>query len=181
MQIRLKSLIVIAVFLILLAPLTSTAQTLRPRRSISTAILVRIISAEDERRWDGDLLSLLTNRDPVIRKRAALAAGRIGNEGSLAELSNILSNDKDQDVREMAAFAIGEVESLSGAHALLTALKSSTETDLDRARAIEGLGKIAAALSKEQQARSAEISTAILEALKLEMQSQSPNRQFILL
>ena len=181
MQIRLKSLIVIAVFLILLAPLTSTAQTLRPRRSISTAILVRIISAEDERRWDGDLLSLLTNRDPVIRTRAALAAGRIGNEGSLAELSNILSNDKDQDVREMAAFAIGEVESLSGAHALLTALKSSTETDLVRARAIEGLGKIAAALSKEQQARVAEISTAILEALKLEMQSQSPNRRFILL
>jgi len=93
----------------------------------------------------------------------------------------MLGNDKDQDVREMAAFAIGEVESLSGAHALLTALKSSTETGPVRARAIEGLGKIAAALSKDQQARSAEISTAILEALKLEMQSQSPNRQFILL
>ena len=181
MQIRLQSLIVIAVFLTLLAPLTSTAQTLRPRRSISTAILVRIIRAEDERRWDGDLLSLLTNRDPSIRARAALAAGRIGNEGSLAELNNMLGNDKDQDVREMAAFAIGEVESLSGAHALLAALKSSTETGRVRARAIEGLGKIAAALSKEQQARSAEISTAILEVLKLEMKSQSPNRQFILL
>ena len=126
MQIRVKSLITIAIFLIALAPLTS-AQTLRPRRSISTAILVRIIRAEDERRWDGDLLSLLTNRDPAVRARAALAAGRIGNEGSLAELSNILGHDKDQAVREMAAFAIGEVESLSGANALLTALKSSTE------------------------------------------------------
>jgi len=113
--------------------------------------------------------------------RAALAAGRIGNEGSLAELSNLLGHDEDQAVREMAAFAIGEVESLSGANALLAALKSSTETRLVRARAIEGLGKIAAALPKEQQARSAEISTAILEALNLEMQSQSPNHQFILL
>jgi HEAT repeat protein len=81
----------------------------------------------------------------------------------------------------MAAFAIGEVESLSGANALLTALKSSTETDEVRARAIEGLGKIAAALPKEQQVRSAEISTAITEALKFEMQSQLPNRQFLLL
>ncbi|HJX92036.1 MAG TPA: peptidylprolyl isomerase [Pyrinomonadaceae bacterium] len=181
MQIRAKSAIVIALCLITLAPLTSAAQTLRPRRSISTAILVRIIRAEDERRWDGDLLSLLTNRDPAIRARAALAAGRIGNEGSLAELSNIFSHDKDQDVREMAAFAIGEVESLSGANALLTALKSSTQRVEVRARAIEGLGKIAAALPKEQQVRSAEISTAITEALKLEMQSQLPNRQFLLL
>jgi len=181
MQIRVKSLIAIALFLLAVSPLTSEAQTLRPRRSIASAILVRIVRAEDERRWDGDLLSLLTNRDPAIRARAALAAGRIGNEGSLAELSNILFHDKDQDVREIATFAIGEVESLSGANSLLIALKSSAQTDQVRARAIEGLGKIAAALSKEQQARSAEISTAILEALKLEMQSQSPNRQFVLL
>ena len=180
MQIRVKSLITITICLVALSPLTS-AQSLRPRRSISTAILVRIIRAEDERRWDGNLLSLLTNRDPAVRVRAALAAGRIGNEGSLAELSNLLGHDEDQAVREMAAFAIGEVESLSGANALLAALKSSTETRLVRARAIEGLGKIAAALPKEQQARSAEISTAILEALNLEMQSQSPNHQFILL
>jgi HEAT repeat protein len=53
----------------------------------------------------------------------------------------------------MAAFAIGEVESINGANALLAILKSQTETIEVRARAIEGLGKIADALPKEQQAR----------------------------
>jgi cyclophilin family peptidyl-prolyl cis-trans isomerase/HEAT repeat protein len=181
MEIRLKSLIAITVFLTVLAPLTSSSQTLRRPRSISTAILIRIIRAEDERRWDGDLRTLLTNNDSAIRARAALAAGRIGNEGALAELSNMLANDKDQAVRTMAAFAIGEVETVSGSNALLNALHSTTEAAEVRARAIEGLGKTAAAIPKEQQARSAEISAAIREALKLEMQRQPPYRQFILL
>ena len=103
MQIRVKSLIAIALSLIAIAPLTFAAQTLRSRRSIPTAILVRIVRAEDERRWNGDLLSLLTNRVPAIRARAALAAGRIGNEGSLAELSNILVHDKDHGCKSSFA------------------------------------------------------------------------------
>jgi cyclophilin family peptidyl-prolyl cis-trans isomerase/HEAT repeat protein len=81
----------------------------------------------------------------------------------------------------MAAFAIGEVESINGANALLATMQSQAETTEVRARALEGLGKISVDLPKEQQARAAEISSAILNALKIEATSQSPNRDFILL
>src|SRR5688500_5112516 len=71
--------------------------------------LLRIVKAEDERRWDPDLKELLTDSNAATRKRAALAAGRIGNEESVSTLAGLLK-DADTDVRAMAAFAIGEVE-----------------------------------------------------------------------
>ena len=67
----------------------------------------------------------------------------------------------------MAAFALGEVESPLAADALLATLKESEDVSL-RARAIEALGKIAAALPKEQEARSRELGGVILETLRLE-------------
>src|ERR1043165_577170 len=45
---------------------------------VPLSILMRITQAEDERRWDGELRALLAHRDASVRKRAALAAGRIG-------------------------------------------------------------------------------------------------------
>jgi len=80
-------------------------------RQLPQSTLLRIVKAEDERRWDGDLRYLLTSPSSAVRTRAALAAGRIGNEGALAELSNILRQDKDPAVRAMAAFA---TERISG-------------------------------------------------------------------
>ncbi len=127
------------------------------------SISLRIVKAEDERRWDADLKGLLANPNPAIRKRAALAAGRIGNEDSVGALSGLLQ-DKDEDVRAMAAFALGEVEAASGAAALLPILKRDNAEV--RARAIEALGKIAAALPREQEARRLELGAAILDALK---------------
>ena len=132
------------------------------------AVQLRIMKAEDERRWDTDLKELLANSNPAIRKRAALAAGRIGNEDSVAALSNLLQQDKDTDVRAMAAFAIGEVEAASGAEPLLAVLKNTSEPLMVRARAIEALGKIAGALPRDQEARRLELGAAILEALKSE-------------
>src|SRR5215211_2771849 len=107
-----------------------------------TSIQLRILKEEEERRWDNDLKELLASANPAVRKRAALAAGRIGNEGSVESLSGLLQ-DKDADVRAMAAFALGEVEAASGANALLAVLKNANESMIVRARAIEGLGKIA--------------------------------------
>jgi cyclophilin family peptidyl-prolyl cis-trans isomerase/HEAT repeat protein len=144
-------------------------------------ILLRIVRAEDERRWDADLRSLLSDPSAVVRKRAALAAGRIGNEDSVAELIVLLRQDSDRDVRAMAAFALGEVESASAADALLTTLKEAEHAPL-RARAIEALGKIAAALPKEQEVRSRELGSTILEALKLEGSRRSaPDELTVLL
>jgi cyclophilin family peptidyl-prolyl cis-trans isomerase/HEAT repeat protein len=129
------------------------------------AVQLRILKAEDERRWDADLKGLLADSNPAIRKRAALAAGRIGNEDSVSALANLLQQDKDTDVRAMAAFAIGEVEAATGADPLLAVLKNTSEPLIVRARAIEALGKIAGALSREQEARRLELGAAILDAL----------------
>ena len=129
------------------------------------AVQLRILKAEDERRWDADLKGLLADSNPAIRKRAALATGRIGNEDSVSSLANLLQQDKDRDVRAMAAFAIGEVEAATGADPLLVVLKNTSEPLIVRARAIEALGKIAGALSREQEARRLELGAAILDAL----------------
>ena len=127
-------------------------------------VTLRIMKAEDERRWDDELRQLLSDPSPVVRKRAALAAGRIGNEDSVAELGKLLE-DKDTDVRAMAAFALGEVEAASGAAPLLPLLKNTSEPVVVRARVIEALGKIAGALPREQEARRLELGAAILETL----------------
>jgi len=129
--------------------------------------LLRIVKAEDERRWDADLQRLLSNPNPAIRKRAALAAGRIGNEDSVGPLSGLLQ-DKEVDVRAMAAFALGEVEAASGAAPLLPILKNASESREVQARALEALGKIAAALPRDKEARRLELGEAILDALKNE-------------
>jgi cyclophilin family peptidyl-prolyl cis-trans isomerase/HEAT repeat protein len=128
---------------------------------------MRIVRAEDERRWDKDVRDLLSARSSVVRRRAALAAGRIGNEDSVADLIKLMGHDDEMDVRAMAAFALGEVESASAADALLEVLASSKEP-LVRARAVEALGKIAAVLPKDQEARTRQLGDGILEALKFE-------------
>lgn len=132
-------------------------------------IPVTIMQAEDERRWSDELMQLLSNQSPVVRKRAALAAGRIGDEGAVRSLSHVLERDSDNSVRAMAAFALGEIEAESGANALIAALKNTSAPPEIRSRAIEGLGKIAAALPREQEARQREIGAAILDALKFEL------------
>src|ERR1051325_3589108 len=56
---------------------------------IHQPIIVTITQAEDERRWSDDLMRLLSNPSPVVRKRAALAAGRIGrSEEHTSELQS---------------------------------------------------------------------------------------------
>src|SRR5689334_21842213 len=73
--------------------------------AVPPATLVQIIRAEDERRWDGSLEKLLADSDANVRKRAALAAGRVGNEGAVPILAEMLLTDRDNDVRQMTAFA----------------------------------------------------------------------------
>lgn len=134
----------------------------------NAATLLKIVKAEDERRWDADLRDLFSSRNAQVRKRAALAAGRIGDESALDALTNLLEKDADPTVRAMAAFAIGEVESEAGANALLAQLKNKSGPVELRAQAIEALGKIAAALPGEKEARQRELGAAILETLKSE-------------
>ncbi|HXI61553.1 MAG TPA: HEAT repeat domain-containing protein, partial [Pyrinomonadaceae bacterium] len=115
---------------------------------------LNIMRHEDERRWDDQLNALLADNNPKVRKRAALAAGRIGDERAVPVLAEMLLADKDMDVRQMAAFALGEIESAGGAFALVTVLKDPAKPG--RARAIEALGKVTAALESRIAATSDE-------------------------
>src|SRR5712671_1141428 len=124
-------------------------RTARASGSIPKADLIQIIKAEDERRWDNDLRSLLSNKNSAIRSRAALTAGRIGQEDAVSELTKLLQQDANPDVRAMAAFAIGEIEAEAGAPALLLVLQDRSAPGELRARSLEALGKIAGALPKD--------------------------------
>jgi len=151
------------------------------KRSIPAATLLVIVKAEDERRWGNDLRDLLSNSNALVRKRAALSAGRIGDEDAVGALTNLLEKDDDPGVRAMAAFAVGEVESEAGANALLALLKNKSGPVELRARAIEALGKIAAALPREREARQRELGAAILESLKSESAQSASNASIVLL
>lgn len=145
--------------------------------------MMRIVRAEDERRWDANLLALLTDKSALVRRRAALAAGRIGDERAVASLSSLLRGDADANVKAMAAFALGETESAAGADVLIESLHASTSSTTSevRARAIEALGKIAAALPKTEEARSRILGDAILEALANESsRAAQPDRAVLL-
>jgi len=131
--------------------------------------LISILKAEDARRYDKTLESLLKSPNEAVRVRAALAAGRIGDETAVPALAELLEKDPSAKVREMAAFALGEIESINAADAILNALGSQAETrppgsvSSVTARLVEAAGKIAAANPKHPKA--AELGTAIVKTL----------------
>ena len=154
--------------------------TVTHAQQVPLSILIRITRAEDERRWDKDLLELLAHRNAAIRKRALLAAGRIGNEDSLPQVGKLLQDDPDPQVRAMAAFAIGEIESINAAHLLVEIIKNNTERGELRGRALEAIGKIVAALPTEQQARQRDLSAVVREALEAEAKQPSSQLNVLL-
>ena len=150
-------------------------------QSIPPTTLLLITKAEDQRRWDDELRNLLSSPNAAVRRRAALAAGRIGNEESVPSLTDLLEKDAEPGVRSMAAFALGEIESGGGANVLVTMLKNTSTAGELRARTIEALGKITRAVPADQQARKRELGTAIVDALKVELQQRATaNPQTIL-
>jgi len=86
-----------------------------------------------------DLVRLLGDTDARIRRRAALAIGRVGLRDGVQPLGALLS-DQDPEVRQMAAFAIGLIGDASGRDALVTAL--ADPEPLVKGSAAEALGLI---------------------------------------
>jgi cyclophilin family peptidyl-prolyl cis-trans isomerase/HEAT repeat protein len=144
--------------------------------SVPTAVLVRIVRAEDERRWDSDLSSLLADQEPLVRRRAALAVGRIGDARAVAPLVSLLQGDGDDAVRAMAAFSLGEIESAAGADALIAELQKNQSAEV-KARAVEALGKIAANLPNTEAERAVVIRKQILGVLNSETSSARSDRE----
>jgi HEAT repeat protein len=120
--------------------------------------------------------------------------GRIGDERDLPALITGLKTDRDNDVGQMCAFAIGEIESPAGAEALIAVLENASQPAVIRARAIEALGKIGAvrlsnagssgnqtAPPKVEDKTLTRIRLAILEALRFESKRATPDRASVLL
>jgi cyclophilin family peptidyl-prolyl cis-trans isomerase/HEAT repeat protein len=98
-----------------------------------------IAVAEDQRRWDAVLQGALADADPVVRRRAVLATGRLQDSTTVATLLPLLA-DPDTEVRRETAFALGQIGHRSARPALEQALVSNDE-DL-QALALEALGKL---------------------------------------
>lgn len=91
-----------------------------------------------------DLLPLLGDPDPLMRRRAALAVGRVGLVAGVQPLLPLLK-DADPDVRQMAAFALGLIGDRSASAPLQAALTDTSY--VVRGRAAEALGQIGDAAS----------------------------------
>jgi HEAT repeat protein len=99
-----------------------------------------------------DLVPLLSDGEARIRRRAALAVGRVGLAEGVKPLATLLG-DQDAEVRQMSAFALGLIGDPSARDPLVTAL--GDPSPLVRGSAAEALGLIGDAAAAEAVARMA--------------------------
>ena len=90
-----------------------------------------------------DLLSLLGDTEPRVRRRAALGIGRVGLAEGIAPLVAGLAKDPEPEVRQMCAFALGLIGRAEAVRPLRSAL--TDPSPLVRGRAAEALGLLNAA------------------------------------
>jgi cyclophilin family peptidyl-prolyl cis-trans isomerase/HEAT repeat protein len=86
-----------------------------------------------------DLIRLLTDGQARVRRRAALAVGRVGMTGGVAPLLMTLG-DNDPEVRQMAAFALGLIGDRQARDPLVMLLTDSSP--MVQGSAAEALGLI---------------------------------------
>lgn len=141
------------------APAESTSPASPPAAyGLTVAEEARILALEDRREYSPELVTKWTNHpNPLHRLRIALALARIGphtfvdanddrerdNEPrvGIAELAT-LSKDSDRRVREMSAFALGEIGDQRGTETLW---RLTADNDFGvAAEAIEALSKLGA-------------------------------------
>ncbi|MGD9629291.1 MAG: peptidylprolyl isomerase [Pyrinomonadaceae bacterium] len=154
---------------------------------IPVATHIQILKAEDSRRYDKVLEDLMKSRNPAVRVRAALAAGRIGDAAAVPVLVRLFQGDASEKVREMAAFALGETESIEAADAIRIALGETAKAQMPgaekanvRGRLVEAAGKIVAANAQAEKSKG--LREAIVFSLERELQTkEAPNKETILL
>jgi HEAT repeat protein len=88
-----------------------------------------------------DLIRLLQDEEARVRRRAALAVGRVGQAEGVAPLAELL-RDEEVEVRQMAAFALGLIGDGAARPALRDALGDADP--IVQGRAAEALGRIGA-------------------------------------
>ncbi|BCS35589.1 hypothetical protein TBR22_A48230 [Luteitalea sp. TBR-22] len=108
-----------------------------------------------------DLISLLGDTDARVRRRAALAVGRVGLPAGVAPLVARLQ-DSDAEVRAMAAFALGLLGEASAAEPLTAAL--GDPNPLVKGRAAQALGLLGAEKAGAAAASIAQMVRGLVEA-----------------
>jgi len=105
--------------------------------------LAPVIAAEDSRNFQpGIFRSALVAPDSLVRRLAALAAGRIGDPRATPLIVPLLS-DQDSTVRVAAAFALGLMRDTAGARPLMDRITGQPALDGPTAQeAITALAKI---------------------------------------
>jgi HEAT repeat protein/cyclophilin family peptidyl-prolyl cis-trans isomerase len=86
-----------------------------------------------------DLIRLLTDGQARVRRRAALAVGRVGLPSGIAPLV-VMLGDSDPEVRQMAAFALGLIGDRQARDPLVMSL--TDQSPLVQSSAAEALGLI---------------------------------------
>jgi len=126
--------------MIALATLLAVSLTLPLAAETRGARLARILQLESERRSGGQELSrYLQDPEPGVRRRAALAAGRIADPESVGTLLPLLT-DLEPEVRLVAAFSLGLIGDAAAGEHLVAALQDHDSRV--RARAAEALGRL---------------------------------------
>ena len=105
--------------------------------------LAPVLAAEDARNFEPALFrNALVSPDSLVRRLAAMAAGRIGDLRATPLLVPLLS-DPDSTVRVAAAFALGLVRDTAGAQPLMDRITGLPPLDAPTAQeAITALAKI---------------------------------------
>jgi cyclophilin family peptidyl-prolyl cis-trans isomerase len=101
--------------------------------------LARVLALEDSRDGGPELQQVLLTGDRGLKRRAALAAARIGDPALLPALLTLLQ-DPEPEVRQMAAFALGFLGDRRAVEPLLARLDDGER--VVRARAVEALGRL---------------------------------------
>jgi len=148
---------VAAPLLLVLALLAAPAPAPSPPPPSRLDKMGRVLELEDRRTAGGeDLAGLLRDDDRGVRRRAALAAGRIGDPAAVPVLLELME-DAEPEVRQMTAFALGLIGDKSAAARLTLAL--SDPVAVVRARSAEALGRIGGPGVAEAVARRAAAAT----------------------
>lgn len=163
---------------LLVLPIIAFCLCVVSNAQVPTATGIQILKAEDARHFDQTLEDLLKSSNSSVRYRAALAAGRIGDDKALDALIKMLE-DAVLPNRAMAMFAIGEIESSKGADAIIRVLDDEKADTVLRGRAVEAAGKIVAALPRSAKAKP--LGDAIVRTLRTEgSKGVAANRDVVL-
>ncbi|EMY78657.1 HEAT repeat protein [Leptospira weilii serovar Ranarum str. ICFT] len=131
------------------------------------------------------ILAVLTNgEDPELRTKAAYAVGKLGANTSTVELTKILSEEKENNVKWQLIRSLGELKDKNAVHALLVLARNQKEKLNLRIEAIVTIRTIndpdslpavfEAYVSEKEQALRTELENTIREILNLKFPPKMP-------